>query len=61
METARLNAIQQQQYLEVISKPNIPEKAERPYKIKNTFSVFLTSLLLWVISSLVISAIKDHV
>jgi capsular polysaccharide transport system permease protein len=61
MEAARLNAMQQHQYLEVISRPNFPDEAEKPYSIKNTFTVFLASLMLWIISSLIISAIKDHV
>jgi capsular polysaccharide transport system permease protein len=61
LESARLSAIQQQQYLEVISAPYLPSYAEKPYVFIGILSVFLGSFLLWAIGSLIISAIKDHV
>ncbi len=61
LETARLSAIQQQQYLEVISTPYLPSYAEKPYVFIGILSVFLGSFLLWAIGSLIISAVKDHV
>ncbi|MBE8233165.1 MAG: hypothetical protein HAW67_05460 [Endozoicomonadaceae bacterium] len=61
LETARLSAIQQQQYLEVISAPYLPSYAEKPYVFIGILSVFLGSFLLWAIGSLIISAVKDHV
>ena len=60
LETARLNAIQQQQYLEVIVAPYKPTEAEKPYVINNVLSVILGSFLFWTIGTLIISAIKDH-
>lgn len=61
LEVARLAAMQQQQYLEVISAPFLPDYAEKPDGVIGTISVFLASFLLWAIGSLIISAIRDHV
>ncbi len=61
MEAARLNAILQHKYLEVISSPQLPDEAEKPYRIENIITVLIGSFLAWVIGSLVISAVKDHV
>lgn len=60
LEAARLNAIQQRQYLEVIVAPYKPTEAEKPYVISNIISVFLGSFLFWAIGTLIISAVKDH-
>ena len=60
LESARLNAIQKQQYLEVIAAPYLPSEAEKPYVFANMLSIILGSLLLWVIGVLIISAVKDH-
>lgn len=61
LETARLTAMQQQQYLEVIVAPYLPVHTERPYVLMGILSVFLGAFLLWAIGSLILSAIKDHV
>lgn len=60
LESARLNAIQKQQYLEVIAAPYLPSEAEKPYVFANMLSIILGSLLLWVIGVLIVSAVKDH-
>ncbi len=60
LEAARLSAIQQQQYLEVITAPYKPSEAEKPYVFNNMISVVLGCFLLWVIGTLIISAVKDH-
>lgn len=60
LEAARLNAIQKQQYLEIIASPYKPSEPEKPYVVSNIISVALGSFLFWVISSLIISAVKDH-
>jgi capsular polysaccharide transport system permease protein len=60
LEAARLNAIQKQQYLEVIASPYKPSEAEKPYVISNMISIILGCLLFWIIGSLIVSAVKDH-
>jgi len=60
LESARLSAIQQQQYLEIIAAPYQPREAEKPYVFSNMVSMILGSLLLWVIGVLIVSAVKDH-
>ncbi len=61
LESARLSTMQQQQYLEVIAAPYKPVEAEKPYVLSNMLSVILGSFLFWVIGSLIISAVRDHV
>ncbi len=60
LETARLNAMQQQQYLEVITAPYQPSEAEKPYVLKQMTSVILGSFLIWAIGVLIISSVRDH-
>ena len=60
LEAARLNAIQQQQYLEVITAPYKPSEAEKPYVFNKMISVILGSFLIWAIGTLIISAVRDH-
>ncbi len=61
LESARLSAIQQQQYLEIISAPYFPDYSEKPDVFSGILSVLLGSFLLWAIGSLIISAVRDHV
>lgn len=61
LENARLSAMQQQQYLEVIAAPYLPSEAEKPYVLMGILSVFLGSFLIWAIGFLLLSAINDHV
>ncbi len=60
LESARLSAIQQQQYLEVVTQPYKPSEAEKPYVVNNMISVILGSIMFWAIGTLIISAVKDH-
>ena len=61
LEAIRLSTLQQQQYLEVIVAPYKPNDPEKPNIRDEILSVFFGSFLLWVIGSLITSAIKDHV
>ncbi|CAA6805093.1 MAG: Unknown protein [uncultured Thiotrichaceae bacterium] len=61
LENARLSAMQQQQYLEVIAAPYLPSEAEKPYVLMGILSIFLGSFLAWVIGFLIISAVNDHI
>lgn len=61
LENARLSAMQQQQYLEVIAAPYLPTEAEKPYVLMGILSVFLGSFLAWAIAYLLLSAVNDHI
>jgi BexC/CtrB/KpsE family polysaccharide export inner-membrane protein len=60
LKQAQIEASQQQLYLDIIVPPHLPDESLEPNRIYSTFSVFLTSLMLWGVFALLISAIKDN-
>ena len=60
MEQVRIDATQQHRYLTVIVQPKLPEDAAKPKQPHDYIVLLLSCLLLWGISSLVISSVRDH-
>ena len=60
LQTARNQAIRQDLYLEVVSKPNLPDVAMEPKRLHDIFSVLAVSLLLWGGWTLFIAGVKEH-
>ena len=60
LQGARNQAIRQDLYLEVVSKPNFPDVAMEPHRIYNIFSVLALSVLIWGIWILFIAGVKEH-
>jgi len=60
LKQSQIEASQKQSYLDVIVEPHLPDEAVKPDRIYSAFSVFLASLMIWGILSLIISSIKDH-
>jgi len=60
LQAARNQAIRQDLYLEVVSKPNLPDVAMEPRRIYDILSVLALSLLIWGIWSLFIAGVKEH-
>lgn len=60
MEQVRIEATQQHRYLTVIVQPKLPEAAAKPKQPHDYIVLFLSCLLLWGISSLVIASVRDH-
>jgi capsule polysaccharide export protein KpsE/RkpR len=60
LQTARNQAIRQDLYLEIVSKPNLPDVAMEPKRIHNILSVLAVSLLIWGVWSLFIAGVKEH-
>lgn len=60
MEQARIDASKQHRYLTVTVKPQLPEEAVKPDQPNDYIVLFLSCLMFWGISSLVIASIKDH-
>jgi capsular polysaccharide transport system permease protein len=60
LESARSEALRQQLYLERLVQPNLPDKAMQPRRIRSMFTVLLIGLIAWGVSSLLISAIREH-
>lgn len=60
LENARMDADRQQRYLAVFARPFMPEEAIYPLASRNVILIFLGSLALWAISTLVTYAVRDH-
>ncbi len=60
LQTARNQAIRQDLYLEVVSKPNLPDVAMEPKRFHNILSVLAVTLLLWGGWTLFIAGVKEH-
>jgi capsular polysaccharide transport system permease protein len=60
MQLARENAMKQQVYLERIEEPNAPDEAVEPKRLRNVLAVFLLSLVMWGIASLMVTAVREH-
>lgn len=60
MEQARIDAAKQHRYLTITVKPQLPEEAIKPDQPHDYIVLFLSCLLFWGISSLIIASIKDH-
>ncbi len=60
MEQASIDSSKQHRYLTVIVQPQLPEEAVKPDQPHDYIVLFLSCLLFWGISSLVIASIRDH-
>jgi capsular polysaccharide transport system permease protein len=61
LESARVEAIRQNLYLETFVRPHLPQIPEYPRALLNTVLVFVVSFLVWAIGGLLISAAREHV
>jgi capsular polysaccharide transport system permease protein len=59
-EQARVTAERQQAYLTVFAAPVVPEEALYPRRGVNTLLVFVCSLILWGVLSLVVAGARDY-
>lgn len=60
LETARLSAQQQHNYVVTIVAPHLAEEALYPRRIENIVLIFILSFLIFGIVRLTISGVKDH-
>jgi capsular polysaccharide transport system permease protein len=60
MQLARENAMKQQLYLERIEQPNEPDEAIEPMRLRNILAVFLLSMVMWGIASLLLTSVREH-
>jgi len=60
LESARAEALQKQLYLEILVKPNKPDKAMAPRRTRSVFTVFLLSMIAWGVASLLVASIREH-
>ena len=60
LEQNRNEAERKQLYLERISKPQKPDVAVEPKRLKNILSTLILSLIIWGIMSLLLAGVKEH-
>jgi capsular polysaccharide transport system permease protein len=60
LEQARANAMSQQLYIERVEEPGRPDVAIEPRRVRNVAATFLFSMILWGISSLLTTAVREH-
>jgi capsular polysaccharide transport system permease protein len=60
LESARVEAIRQNLYLETFVRPHLPQIPEYPRALLNTVLVFVVSFLVWAIGGLLLSAAREH-
>jgi capsular polysaccharide transport system permease protein len=60
LESARVEAIRQNLYLETFVRPHLPQIPEYPRALLNTLLVFVVSFLIWAIGGLMVSAAREH-
>ena len=60
LERARENAMSQQLYIERIEEPNKPDVPIEPRTLRDIAATLLVSLILWAVTSLMVTAVKEH-
>lgn len=60
LETARNEAQRQALYLETIDKPNQPDKAIYPKRLRGVITTLLLGLIAWGILTMLIAGIREH-
>ena len=60
LEQARIDADRLQRYLAVFSEPLPPQEAVYPRRVRNTILMIVASFMSWVIGTLLVYAVRDH-
>lgn len=60
LERARFEADRKQRFLAIFEKPNMPEEARYPARLKGIFVTLLSALLLWGLGVLIVLGIREH-
>ena len=60
LEQARESAMSQQLYIERIEAPNKPDVPIEPRTLRDIAATLLVSLIVWAVTSLMVTAVKEH-
>jgi capsular polysaccharide transport system permease protein len=60
LDTARNEAQRKQLYLERLVRPNEPDMAMEPRRLRSFFTVLLAGMICWGVLSLVVASVKEH-
>ena len=60
LEQARTEAQKQQLFIEAVVKPNRPDEALKPKRLRGIFATFLAGVLFWGVFSVILAGIREH-
>ncbi|NLY92733.1 MAG: hypothetical protein GXY23_01780 [Myxococcales bacterium] len=60
LELARLEASRQHRYLVTVAEPSKPDARTHPLRVQGIFTVFLASLMLLGIGTLIMASVREH-
>jgi capsular polysaccharide transport system permease protein len=60
LQEARMDARRQQMYIDRVVDPSFPDSAEEPHRLQMIFVIFVSSLVAYSVSSLVIAGLREH-
>lgn len=60
LEIARNEAQRQQLYLETVAKPNLPDEAIFPKRVRGIITAFVLGLVAWGILSMLLAGVREH-
>lgn len=60
LEQIKAESLKKQLYLERIAQPSEPDKAQEPRRIQSIIAIFLLSLVIWGIISIIIGGVREH-
>ncbi len=60
LEQARTEAQKQQLFIEEVVKPNLPDEALQPKRLRGVFATLLAGILLWGVFSVILAGIQEH-
>ena len=60
LEQARVQAMKQQLFVEVIAKPSLPDEAMQPKRVRGVLATFVVGLLLWGVLSVIVGGVREH-
>ncbi len=60
LESARTDAQQKQLYLERLVQPSLPDKSMEPKRIRSILAIFLISLVVWGVASIIRASVREH-
>lgn len=60
LQEARNAADKKQSYIETLYRPNLPDEASEPRKLRGVASVLLFSLVLWALARMLVAGVREH-
>jgi len=60
LEAARSEALRKELYLDRLVQPGLPDYPTEPKRVRSILTVFVLSLVVWAVLSLVVASVREH-